>query len=137
MVTDNILVEKPPTVGIYIRDYLRASGPASATEIHREYKRAYKMWLSTSKVKGYRLSHYSSFAAYMSGLARAGLVEKTGEVEESDDVRTGHLLSPDRVYLRLTSKGERAPNYVWMHPLRLYYRPLDWERRDYGQYIRG
>lgn len=41
-----------------------------------------------------------------------------------------------RVYLRLTQKGELAPNYVWHRPLRMYYRPHEWEAEGFTMYGR-
>ena len=126
---------KPPIVGVFIRDHLRERGSAYASEIHRTYKELRKEYRALSKRRA-RAGTYNSFASYMSKLILAGLVEKTGKHEESNHRLAEALEYPERVYLRLTDKGRRAPDYVWLHPLRLWYRPYDWERIDYREFIK-
>lgn len=127
---------RPPKVGVFIRDFLASQGESYASEIHSEYKKARRRWDFTEG-KRTRVSTYSSFAAYISKLALMGLLEKTGKVEESDDPRAEMLTHPERVYLRLTEKGKRAPDVVWWSPLRIYYHPHDWELRQYRDYVKG
>ena len=125
-----------PPLGVFIRDFLREHGEGYPSGVHQAYKADYRGW-KTSKGNFYRLGTYRSHLVYMRGLARMGLIERTGRLEESDDPKV-ELIAPveERVYFRLTSKGKRAPDYVWTHPLRLYYRPFDWEYTTYGDYIK-
>ena len=73
---------------------------------------------------------------YVSKLILASLVERTGRTEISDNPKADALEYPERVYVRLTSKGERAIDFIWMHPLRMWYYPLDWEKKDYREYVK-
>lgn len=125
---------KPPRTGIFIRDHLRDRGESYAGEIHRTYKEAHRGW-TTTRGNRYRLSTYNSFAIYIAKLVIAGLLERTGRKEESDHPKSGALDYPERVYLRLSDKGRRASDYVWGRPLRIWYKPLDWERVEYSSYI--
>ena len=127
---------KPPRLGVFIRDFLRWEGESYAEEIHRAYKLAHRGWPTTKGGK-YHLSTYNSFACYVSKLGLCGLVEKCGRVEESDNPRARALDYPERVYLRLTRKGERAPDYVWFAPLRIWYYPFSWEREEHREYVKG
>jgi len=123
----------PPKIGIFIRDYLRERGESYPSEIHRAYKSSYK-GQRTLKGRTYRLCTYNSFMVYMSKLVLAGLVERTGRTEISDNPKASALDYPGRVYVRLTPKGERAPDFIWLHPLRIWYYPLEWEKIDYREY---
>ena len=127
--------EAPPKVGVFIGDYLREHGESYPSEIHRAYKDIYR-GLKTQKKRTYRVCTYNSFVTYMSKLILAGLVERTGRTEESDNPKAEALQYPERVYIRLTGKGERAPDYVWDRPLRLWYKPFDWEYASFREYIR-
>ena len=122
-------------MGIFIRDYLREHGEAYPSEIHRAYKDIYRGG-RTLKGRRYRVSTYNSFMSYISKLVLTGLVERTGRTEESDNPKARALEYPERIYVRLTHKGEMAPSFVWLHPLRIYYYPQDWERADYGEYVK-
>jgi len=127
----------PPKIGIFIRDFLVNVDEASPTEIHKAYKREFK-GVKTLRGRPYRLGTYRSHVVYIRALARADLVERTGRTEEPSDP-IGNPIIDDlepRVYFRLTSKGRRAPDMVWLHPLRLFYYPYDWERAPYGEYIK-
>ena len=126
---------KPPQVGMFIRDFLRGKGESYPSEIHRAYKMAYRGWPTLSGRK-YRLGTYNSFAVYMSKLVLCGLVERTGKYQQSNHPYAEALEYPERTYIKLTEKGRRAPDYVWIHPLRMWYRPWDWEIADYGNYIK-
>jgi len=133
-----VAVDTPPPLGVFIRDYLREHGEGSPSVIHQEYKRTYR-GVKTSKGIPYRLGTYRSQLVYIRSLARIGLIERSGREEESRDP-TGDPIREDlepKVYFRLTRKGERAPGYVWDHPLRLWYRPFDWEYATYGNYIKS
>jgi len=126
-----------PALGIFIRDYLREADAASPSEVHQAYKTSFRGW-KTSKGNPYRLGTYRSHLVYMRSLARAGLIIRNGHTEPSYDPKGGPIredLEP-KVYFKLTSKGERAPEMVWIHPLRLYYSPYDWERAQYHEYIK-
>ena len=126
-----------PKVGIFIRDFLINVDEASPTEIHQAYKTTFK-GTKTLKKHPYRLGTYRSHLVYIRALARAGLLERSGRVEEPYNV-IGDPIRDDlepKVYFRLTSKGRRAPEMVWLHPLRLWYSPYDWEREVYGSYIK-
>ena len=125
----------PPKTGLFIRDFLRDVGESYASEIHRNYKALGRNWKTLSGAR-FHPATYNSFAAYLSKLVLAGLVERTGNVESSDDPRAAVLTHPERVYLRLTLKGEGAPDLVWMHPLRIWYYPLDWEKVEYADYVK-
>ena len=126
----------PPKVGIFIRDYLREHEESYPSEIHREYKRTYKGHKTLGGRK-YRVCTYNSFMTYVSKLILADLIERTDRTEPSNNPKAMALDYPERVYIRLTDKGERAPSFVWLHPLRIWYYPLDWEKVDYGEYIKG
>jgi len=126
---------RPPTIGLFIRDFLRENGEGYASGMHKAYKEAYRGQLTLGGKK-YRLSTYNSFAIYASMLVNAGLLERTNHVERSDNPKGEPLDYPERVYLRLSRKGEGAMDYVWMHPLRLWHRPFDWEWEYYGEYIK-
>lgn len=125
-----------PKIGLFIKDYLRSHREASPAEIHRAYKQAYKD-NRTARGGKYKLGTYQSQVVYISGLIVMGLLERTGRTEESGDIRAELAEFPEKVYIRLSRKGRAAPDYVWSHPLRLYYRPFDWERATYGEYIRA
>jgi len=130
-------VDTPPPLGMFVRDYLREHGEGSPSVIHQVYKNTYR-GAKTSKGIPYRLGTYRSQLVYMRSLARVGLIERSGRVEEAnhpigDPIRED--LDP-KVYFRLTRKGERAGDYVWSHPLRLWYRPFEWEYDTYREYIR-
>ena len=130
-------VETPLPLGVFIRDYLREHGSGSPTDIHQSYKTTYK-GAKTSKGYIYRIGTYRSQLVYIRSLARMGLIERTGEVEAGDNP-IGDPIREDldpKVYFRLTRKGERAPEYVWAHPLRLWYRPFSWEHETYDNYIK-
>ena len=127
--------EAPPKVGVFIRDYLREHDESYSSQIHRAYKGAYK-GLKTQRKRTYRVCTYNSFMTYVSKLILTGLIERTGRTEESDNPKAEALEYPERVFIRLTSKGERAIDFIWLHPLRLYYYPQDWEKVDYGEYIK-
>jgi len=127
----------PPKIGIFIRDFLTNVDEANATEIHQAYKSTFR-GVKTLRGRSYRLGTYRSHLVYVRSLARAGLLERTGRVEEPYDAIGAPIrddLEP-RVYFKLTSKGRRAPDMVWLHPLRLWYSPYDWERQPYGDYIK-
>jgi len=126
----------PPTIGIFIRDFLRDHEESYPSEIHREYKRTYKGHRTLGGRK-YRVCTYNSFMTYVSKLILADLIERTNRTEPSDNPKARALDYPERVYIRLTDKGERAPRFVWLHPLRIWYYPLDWEKVDYGEYVKG
>ena len=133
-----VVIEAPPPLGMFVRDYLREHGEGSPSVIHQEYKNTYR-GAKTSKGYVYRLGTYRSQLVYIRSLARIGLIERTGDTEESSNP-IGNPIREDlepKVYFRLTRKGERAPDYVWDHPLRLWYRPFSWEITTYGEYIRG
>jgi len=125
----------PPKVGMFIRDFLREHRESYPSEIHREYKSTYR-GQKTLKGRTYRLCTYNSFMTYVSKLILAGLVERTGRTEVSDNPKAEALGYPERTYVRLTPKGERAINFIWFHPLRIYYHPQDWERKDYREYVK-
>jgi len=127
---------RPPTTGIFIRDFLREHGESYPSEIHRAYKETYR-GVTTLGGRKYRIGTYNSFAVYMSKLILAGLVERTGRHEESDNPKAAALEYPERTYIRLTSKGERAIDFIWMHPLRIWYYPLSWELEEYREYTRS
>ena len=126
----------PPKIGIFIRDFLREHGEASPAEVHRAYKRTFKGSKTTKKLP-YRLGTYQSHTVYIQGLSVAGLVEKFSRDGDIADFRGEDSIVPRTTTIRLTDKGERAPGYVWEHPLRLYYRPFDWEYERYGGYIKA
>lgn len=126
----------PPKIGLFIRDYLKEHGDSSPASIHREYKRVYRGRLTT-KGNRYRLGTYQSHVVYMSGLIAMGLLERVGESKGGIDFRGESPEVPERIKVGLTPKGSAAPDYVWDHPLRLYYNPFDWEREVYGEYIRA
>jgi len=131
------VIDTPPPLGVFIRDFLREHGEGSPTDIHQEYKRTYR-GAKTTKGNIYRLGTYRSQLVYIRSLARAGLIERTERSEEADNP-IGDPIHEDlepKVYFRLTRKGDRAPEYVWNHPLRLWYRPFEWEYATYGEYIR-
>ena len=127
----------PPPLGIFIRGFLKGVGSASPSEVHQAYKVNFK-GAKTSKGHLYRLGTYRSHLINMRSLARAGLIERNGRTEESYDPKGGpiHEDLEYKVYFKLTSKGMGAPEMVWMHPLRLWYNPYDWERDMYREYIR-
>lgn len=127
----------PPPLGIFIRDFLREHRESSPTDIHQAYKREYR-GAKTSKGNPYRIGTYRSQLVYIRSLARIGLIERTERVEVGDDP-IGDPIREDlepKVFFRLTGKGERAGDYVWSHPLRLWYRPYEWEYEMYRDYIR-
>lgn len=126
---------QPPKVGVFIRDYLREHNESYPSEIHQAYKTAYK-GQKTLKGRAYRLCTYNSFMAYVSKLILTGLVERTGRTEESNNPKARALEYPERTYIRLTSKGEEAIDFIWLHPLRIWYYPLDWEKEEYGEYVK-
>ena len=124
-----------PKVGVFIRDFLREVGESYPSEIHQAYKSTYRE-RRTLKGRTFRLCTYNSFMTYISKLILTGLVERTGRTEVSDNPKARALEYPERIYVRLTHKGEMAPSFVWLHPLRIYYYPQDWERADYGEYVK-
>lgn len=125
----------PKGTGLFIRDYLREHNEAYPSEVHKAYKDAYR-GLKTLKGRTRRLGTYNSFMTYVSKLILAGLVERTGKVEESDNPKARALEYPERIYVRLTHKGERALDFIWLHPLRIFYYPLDWERVSHRDYTK-
>jgi len=129
---------QPPKIGIFIRDFLREVNEASPTEIHQAYKSTFR-GAKTLRGRPYRLGTYRSHLVYIRSLARAGLLERSGRVEEPYDTKGDPIredLEP-KVFFRLTSKGKRASDMIWLHPLRLWYQPYDWERAPYGDYIKA
>jgi len=128
--------EAPPPLGMFIRNFLRGVGESYPSEVHKAYKATYR-GIKTLKGRTYRVCTYNSFMTYMSKLVLAGLVERTGRTEESDNPKAEALGYPERVYIRLTPKGKRAIDFIWLHPLRIYYYPQDWEKVDYGEYVKG
>ena len=126
-----------PRIGVFIRDFLTNVDEANATEIHQAYKSTFR-GVKTLRGRPYRLGTYRSHLVYVRALARAGLLERTGRVEEPYDPIGAPIrddLEP-KVYFKLTSKGKRAPEMVWLHPLRLWFSPYDWERQPYVDYIK-
>ena len=73
---------------------------------------------------------------YVHKLIIAGMVERTGETQESDDPKAAALEYPERVFVRLTDRVARAPLVIWRAPLRIWYKPLDWEKVEYGEYTK-
>ena len=127
---------QPPKIGIFIRNFLREVGEAYPSEIHKAYKTTFR-GQKTTKGERYRLGTYRSHLVYIRGLARAGLIERTNHTEPSNNPKADPIQPlEERVYFRLTSKGETASDYVWTHPLRLWYKPFDWEYATYGNYIK-
>ncbi len=124
-----------PKIGLFVRDYLRLNKMGNPSAIHRLYKETYRGY-KTQKKKTYRLCTYNSFMAYMNGLACAKLVKKVDGTTPSLELRSDKLKGDQLVYVGLTQKGNRAPDYVWEHPLRLWYRPYDWEKNMYSLYIK-
>ena len=133
--TELEVISPPPKVGMFIRDYLREHSEVYPSEVHREYKKVFKD-RKTQKKRTYRVGTYNSFMAYVSKLILAGLIERTGDTQESDNPKAMALEYPERIFIRLTSKGEEAPNFIWMHPLRLWYYPLSWELDEYRDYVK-
>ena len=127
---------QPPKIGLFIRNFLREAGEAYPSEIHKAYKVIHK-GRKTLKKRTYRVCTYNSFITYVSKLVLAGLVERTGRTEESDNPKAMALDYPERVYIRLTGKGRAAPDWTWLHPLRLYYYPWNWEKVEYREYIKA
>ena len=125
-----------PQIGIFIRNFLRQHREASPAEIHRSYKDTYR-GQKTSKGNIYKLGTYQSHAVYIAGLVQAGLVERLEEGGDGARFRGDDSVAPERSLVKLTSKGERAGSYVWDHPLRLWYRPYDWEVDTYREYIKS
>ena len=132
-----VVVEPPPPLGMFIRGYLLQHREGSPTEIHQEYKNSHRGAI-TSKGRPYKLGTYRSQLVYIRSLARIGLLERSGRVEDGNNP-IGDPIREDldpKVYFRLTSKGRNAPEYVWAHPLRLWYKPFSWEYDTYGNYIK-
>jgi len=129
------MAEDIPKIGLFIREFLRQHGEASPAEIHRGYKITYR-GLKTTKGNIYKLGTYQSHAVYIAGLVIAGLVERVEDSGDGARFRGEDSVAPERTLVRLTSKGERASDYVWSHPLRLWYRPYEWERDVHSEYIR-
>ena len=128
---------QPPKIGLFIRNFLREHGEASPTGIHQAYKATFR-GTKTLKKRPYRLGTYRSHLVYIRSLARTGLIERTGKIEEPYDPKGDPIrddLEP-KVYFRLSDKGRGAPDVIWLHPLRLFYYPYDWERTPYGNYIK-
>ena len=132
---EEVEIREHYTVGIFIRDFLQQHSESYSSEIHKAYKESYR-GLKTQKKRTYRLCTYNSFMTYVSKLILTGLVKRTGKTEESDNLKAEALDYPERVYIKLTIKGKRAPTFIWQHPLRIYYYPQDWEKAEYGAYVR-
>ena len=129
------ILEGRPQSGVFVRGYLREAGEAYPSEIHKAYKGAYK-GVKSPRGKLYHIATYNSFMIYVHGLVLTGLVERTGKTEESDDPKGEPIDYPERVIIRLTEKGRRAPDHVWEAPLRVWYRPYDWEMPTFRDYIK-
>ena len=125
----------PLNVGEFIHQFLISHEEAYPSEIHRQYKMERKVTKTLKNTK-YRSSTYHSFMVYVSKLILTGLIERTGRTEESTNQISAALEYPERVYVRLSLKGRNAPDYVWVHPLRLWYNPFDWERATFRDYIK-
>ena len=125
-----------PKIGLFVRSYLQEHREGSPTDIHKAYKSTYR-GQKTSKGNIYRLGTYQSHAVYIAGLVVAGLVERVEDSGNGARFRGDDSVAPERTLVRLTRKGERANDYVWSHPLRLYYRPYEWEYETYGEYIKS
>ena len=124
-----------PKIGLFIRDFLRQHEEASPSDIHRSYKDTYR-GLKTPKGNTRKLGTYQSHVVYISGLVMAGLVERVENGKGEVRFRGDDNVVIEKIHIRLTDKGKWANNYVWSHPLRLWYRPFFWERENYREYIK-
>jgi len=129
---------KPESCGMFIRRYLVEHKQGYAGEIHRSYKNAYKYWMKLSDRKRYHVGTYHSFATYTNKLVKIGLLTV---VKQRVKKRTTHPLGlaldyPEVTMLRLSTKGKGAPDLVWMHPLKMWYRPQGWELEEYPEYTK-
>jgi len=130
-------IGSPIKTGEFVRNYLLEHSSASASIIHIALKDYYREF-RTQKKKKYHVATYHSFKVYINGLVRAGLVEKSGRSTRSTNPKGFPLQNPAlrRRNVKLTDKGRDAPLFVWAHPIRIWHYPLDWERVDYGEYIK-
>lgn len=126
---------KVPDVGIFIRDHLSAYGEDYVSRMHKAFKDAHRNRKEKMREQGvrgwrsgYRVATYHSFLTYCSKLVIIGLLEPSGRVEDYVHPSLGPL---KRVYVKLSSKGDAASDYVWGRPLRLWYNPTDEEKRFY------
>lgn len=124
----------PPKVGMIIRNHLFEIKRDYISNIHIHYKSLYRGYKTTAG-KVTKLCTYNSFAMYVHGLIIAGLLKATRSRQRTTNPKAYNLGYPKVTFVELTSKGKRAPDYVWEHPLRLWYRPYQWEYERYSEYI--
>jgi hypothetical protein len=72
----------------------------------------------------------------ISKLINMGLLERTGRMEESTNLKAANLGDVMVVYVDLSPKGRTAPDAVWKSPFRLYYYPTDLERQEFPEYVK-